>query len=155
MPFAAKWSTQVKEAVYRAALDPERPSATVIRNGLLAGAVDGIEPGDVPPIGTVRLWVTESRRAARKALGTAGAIDGIDQIGATLQRKLERHAARAKTPRDIAEVAKAARALAELRKDVSPRKSAGASQEARTEAQTQEEERAAFLRGLGDAGPAQ
>lgn len=152
MPFAAKWGDAARQAVARAATDPERPSARAIHAGLVAGAVDGIAPEDVPPLATVRDWVTEARRQARKALGGAAEHDGLDHLAGQLLGKLERQAVRARTPEDIAAIARAAREISTLRRELArgakPRADPAAAPDPPEDAAT------TFLREMADGAPA-
>jgi hypothetical protein len=117
--FVQKWGPEVRELVEAAALDPKRPSARQIHEGLIASATGeggALSPSDIPPRATIAQWVTEARRDARAVI--TGTPAEFDQLAARLMTKLRGQVASARTPDEISRCAKAARELAGLHRDL-------------------------------------
>lgn len=117
--FVQKWGPEVRELVEAAALDPKRPSARAIHEGLIASATGeggALSPSDIPPLATLAQWVTEIRRDARAVL--TGTPDVLDRVAADLMRKLRDQTRRARSPNEITMCAKAAREVAGLHRDL-------------------------------------
>jgi hypothetical protein len=160
--FVSKWGPEVRKLVEDAALDPARPSARAIHEGLVAGATGengALRPTDIPPPATVAQWVGDTRRDARDVI--TGNPDQLDKIAAKLMKKLRDQASRARTAEDISRCAKAARELAGLHRDLNrgetnkggarPRaRLPSASQTGDTEDSATRDREAEFLRGLED-----
>lgn len=117
MAFTKTWSDEVRDAVERMALDPQRLSAAKIHAALAVGAVDGITGPMVPPAATIARWVSDHRRTAREVVGAEQ--DGtMTHVLAKLRAQLKRRATHAKTAADIRAVAAAAREVAALERDL-------------------------------------
>jgi hypothetical protein len=117
--FSEKWGQEVRRKVEAAALDPRRPSARAIHEGLIAGATGengALNPSDIPPQATIAQWVTQTRRDARAVI--TGTPAEFEQVAARLMTKLRGQVANAKSAEDIARCAKAARELAGLHRDL-------------------------------------
>lgn len=117
--FSEKWGQEVRRKVEAAALDPKRPSARAIHEGLIAGATGengALNPSDIPPQATIAQWVTQTRRDARAVI--TGTPAEFEQVAARLMTKLRGQVANAKSAEDIARCAKAARELAGLHRDL-------------------------------------
>jgi hypothetical protein len=72
--FVQKWGPEVRELVEAAALDPKRPSARQIHEGLIASATGeggALSPSDIPPRATIAQWVTKPGPKARASLPDA------------------------------------------------------------------------------------
>lgn len=118
MAFTQTWSNEVREAVERLALDPQRLSAKRIHEALAVGGVDGITGPMVPPPATVARWVSDHRRTAREVVGASDADQTMTHVLAKLRAQLKRRANNARTVKDIREVAGAAREVAALEREL-------------------------------------
>lgn len=118
MSYTRTWGQPVRDAVEKMALG-STATARAIHEGLCAGVAPDVGPDDVPPLATIQRWVFEHRRAAREAVNGIPGLDVLGGVAHTLGEKLKKRARDAKTPADIAAVAKAARELAALKRDLS------------------------------------
>jgi transposase-like protein len=125
MAFERRWPEEVQRVLVARCLDKgETPKD--VHMLALADAMPGIDPAQVPPLGTLQRWVTDARKERQteeRAETLEGHADVVEKVLAraalaldTQAEKLERSGKA--TPREWGEIAKAAGEIAKARREL-------------------------------------